>query len=145
VRFWDSSAVVPLLIREPETARIGQLAKDDPAIIVWWATRTECVSALARLCRATTFAAGDQTRTKRLLLQLAAGWTEIAPTERLRDRAERLLSAHELRAADAFRLAAALVWSRGRTTGRGFVSLDTRLRAAAAREGFDVLPSVNVA
>jgi predicted nucleic acid-binding protein len=112
---------------------------------VWWTTRTECVSALARLRRAATLDAPDEARTKGLLLQLSANWTEIAPARRLRDRAERLLSVHALRAADAFQLAAALVWSRGRTTGRGFVSFDDRLRAAAAREGFDVLPGADQA
>jgi predicted nucleic acid-binding protein len=47
---------------------------------------------------------------------------------------------HALRAADAFQLAAALLWSRGKTTGREFVSFDDRLREAAVREGFDMLP-----
>ncbi len=145
MRFWDSSAVVPLLIQEPETTRVKRLAEDDPAIAVWWATRTECVSAIARLRRAATLDAPDEVRTKRLLLQLSASWTEIAPAQRLRDRVERLLSVHAIRAADAFQLAAALVWSRGRTTGRGFVSFDDRLRAAAAREGFDVLPGADQA
>jgi predicted nucleic acid-binding protein len=140
VRFWDSSAIVPLLIEEPETARARQVAEEDPAIAVWWATRTECVSALARLRRDEKMDAGDEARTRRLLFQLSAEWTEIAPGKRLRDRAERLLSVHALRAADAFQLAAALLWSRGKTTGREFVSFDDRLREAAVREGFDMLP-----
>jgi predicted nucleic acid-binding protein len=145
VKFWDTSAVVPLLVHEPETARIKRLAENDPAIVVWWATRTECVSALARLRRAAALRAPDEAGTRRLLMQLSAAWTEIVPARRLRDRAERLLSLHALRAGDAFQLAAALVWSRGRTTGRGFVSFDGRLRAAATREGFDVFPLVGKA
>jgi hypothetical protein len=60
--------------------------------------------------------------------------------ERLRDRSERLLGVHSLRAADAFQLAAALVWSRGQTPAHAIVSLDERLRLAAAREGFRILP-----
>lgn len=58
----------------------------------------------------------------------------------MRERAQRLLGVHALRAADAFQLAAALVWSRGQTTGHAFVSYDDPLREAAGREGFDVLP-----
>jgi hypothetical protein len=143
VRFWDSSAVVPLLIQEPETTRAKRIVVNDPAIAVWWATRTECMSALARLRRQEKLDARDEARTRRLLSQLSAEWTEIAPTTRLRDRAERLLSVHALRAADAFQLAAALLWSRGKTSGRKLVSFDDRLRAAAAREGFDVLPDNN--
>ena len=140
MRYWDTSAVLPLIIDEPETARAKRLADQDPAIAAWWATRTECMSALARLRRDETINSEDEARTKRLLLQLAGQWTEIAPGTRLRERAERLLSVHPLRASDAFQLAAALLWARGKTAGRGFVSFDDRLRRAAAREGFDVLP-----
>jgi len=140
VRYWDTSAVLPLVIDEPETARAKRLADEDPAIAAWWATRTECLSALARLRRDEKITSEDEARTKRLLLQLTGQWTEIAPGQRLRERAERLLSVHPLQATDAFQLAAALLWARGRTAGRGFVSFDDRLRKAAAREGFDVLP-----
>jgi predicted nucleic acid-binding protein len=66
---------------------------------------------------------------------------EVAPVEDVRGRAERLLAVHPLRAADALQLGAALVWARERTTGLGFVSLDGRLREAARREGFTVLPT----
>lgn len=140
MRFWDSSAVIPLLVEQPETAHAKRIAEQDPALVVWWATRTECVSALARLRRDDRIDAGGEAQTRRLLLRLSAEWTEVTPGNRLRDRAERLLSVHALRAADAFQLAAALLWSRGRTTGRALVSFDRRLRDAAAREGFDVLP-----
>ncbi|MGH7900071.1 MAG: type II toxin-antitoxin system VapC family toxin [Candidatus Binatia bacterium] len=141
VRFWDTSAVVALLVDEPESARARLLVGEDPAIIAWWATRTECMSALARLRREETINEQGEIRTRKLLLQLVAQWSEVSPGTRLRSRAERLLSVHPLRAADAYQLAAALVWTRGRTTERGFVSFDDRLRKAAAREGFSVLPA----
>jgi predicted nucleic acid-binding protein len=141
VRFWDTSAIIPLLVDEPESARARRLAKEDPAIMAWWTTRTECMSALARLRRERSIDPEGETRTRALLRQLAARWSEVSPGERLRSRAERLLSVHRLRAADAFQLAAALVWTRGKTAGRGFVSFDDRLRKAAALEGFDVLPT----
>ena len=47
---------------------------------------------------------------------------------------------HPLRAADAMQLAAAIVWANGQATGHEFVCLDHRLREAAQREGFTVLP-----
>jgi len=140
VKFWDTSAVVPLLVAEPETARVRRLADDDPVIVTWWATRTECVSALARLRREHAISADAEIRTRRLLAELAAEWAEISAGTRVRDRAERLLSFHALRAGDAFQLAAALTWARGEPAGRAFVSFDDRLRSAAAREGFDILP-----
>ena len=53
---------------------------------------------------------------------------------------ERLRGVHPLRAAAAFQLAAALLWSQGETRGHYFVSFDQRLREAAGKEGFSVLP-----
>jgi len=47
---------------------------------------------------------------------------------------------YRLRAADAFQLAAALAWCEGHPRGERFLSLDDRLRDAARREGFTVLP-----
>ncbi|MFN8640506.1 MAG: type II toxin-antitoxin system VapC family toxin [Candidatus Binatia bacterium] len=46
--FWDTSAIVPLCVIEPATARVRSLATADPSRVVWWATRTECLSAMAR-------------------------------------------------------------------------------------------------
>ncbi|MFN8640505.1 MAG: hypothetical protein U0802_02130 [Candidatus Binatia bacterium] len=69
-------------------------------------------------------------------MSLAGAWSEVLPSEAVRERGERLLSVHPLRAADAFQLAAALVWSRGATTTHAVVSFDERLRDAAHREGF---------
>ncbi len=64
----------------------------------------------------------------------------IAPTIGLRERAGRLVASHPLRAADALQLAAALVWCDEAPQGTAFVCLDDRLREAARREGFAVLP-----
>jgi predicted nucleic acid-binding protein len=66
---------------------------------------------------------------------------EIAPMESVRDRAIRLLAVHRLRAADALQLAAALVWSEEQPANETFVCLDRRLRGAARREGFSLLPA----
>jgi uncharacterized protein len=51
MRFWDSSAIVPLTIAEPSTEALQAAAAQDPVMRVWWATEIECVSALARLER----------------------------------------------------------------------------------------------
>ena len=66
----------------------------------------------------------------------------IEPCIRLRDRAGRLVAAHPLRAADALQLAAALMWCDDTpSTVTPFVCLDERLRNAARREGFSILPA----
>ena len=49
MRFWDSSAIVPLLVRENATDMCLALLKESPSdILAWWGTTTECVSALSR-------------------------------------------------------------------------------------------------
>jgi predicted nucleic acid-binding protein len=50
-----------------------------------------------------------------------------------------VLELHELRAADALQLAAALVWCSERPKNRPFLCRDARLIAAARQECFDVL------
>lgn len=139
MRFWDSSAVVPLLIREKATPAMQKLALGDPELLVWWATETECVSVIARLERdgdLTSDAAGDALAR---LDALAAGWHEVQPVRATRQAARRLLRVHSLRAADALQLGAAVVASEGEPATLEIVTLDDRLRDAARREGFVVV------
>jgi predicted nucleic acid-binding protein len=61
------------------------------------------------------------------------------PTEEVRERAERLLRIHRLRAADALQLAAALVWCEDRPRGRALIGDDGNLSEAARGEGFTII------
>ena len=142
MRFWDSSAVIPLCVAEPRSANARDLLEGDPAVAVWWATRTECLSALTRRMREGELAPAGYRAARRVLAALAETWVELLSSEALQATAERLLAVHSLRAADAFQLGAALAWCGGRPPGHGIVTLDSRLRDAASREGFDVLPGV---
>ena len=139
MRFWDTSAIVPTLVDEPGSARMRELADDGTPLAVWWATRVECSSALARRVR---IAPGDSQLAERALETLrtaVTAWVEIPPTERLRDDAGRLVRIHDLRAADAFQLASARALSDDHPETLPFVTLDDRLALAANREGFPVL------
>jgi uncharacterized protein len=140
VRFWDASALMPLLVDQPASARLQNLLRREPAVAIWWGTPVECASGLARLQRDGTLARSEVRQAQGALDDLRAGALEIEPTEEVRSRALRLLAVHQLRAGDALQLAAALIWSQERVRGVGFVSMDDRLRGAAAREGFQVLP-----
>jgi uncharacterized protein len=140
VKFWDTSAVVPLCVIEPSTGIVKSILTGDPSIVVWWATRTECVSALNRQTREGSLRIEDERQAHHVLRQLADAWTEVQPSEILRGTAERLLAVHALRAADAFQLAAALHWCQRQPVNRELVSFDTRLRDAAYKEGFTILP-----
>lgn len=140
MRFWDSSAVLPLCVAEPRSAEARALIEGDPAVAVWWATRTECLSALARRMRERALVPVGHRAARTVLAALAESWVEVQPSEAIRATAERLLAVHALSAADAFQLAAALAWCGGRPSGQGIVTLDSRLRTVAGWEGFDTLP-----
>lgn len=140
MRFWDSSALVPLLVTEARSASVRPLLERDPQLVVGWGTPVECWSAVSRLRREGGLTPEDAIRAQRVLDRLMRGADQMQPTEPLRAQAQRLVATHPLRAADALQLAAALVWCQGLTAGVGFVCLDERLRAAATIEGFDALP-----
>ncbi|MBI2897545.1 MAG: type II toxin-antitoxin system VapC family toxin [Deltaproteobacteria bacterium] len=139
MRFWDSSAIVPLLVEEPASARCRGLLRADSRIIVWLLTRTECVSAIRRQVRDGELAEPDAAQAGQRLEKLARRWSEIDAALPVREAAERLLRVHALRAADAMQLAAALVAASGRPQGKPLVALDDGLATAAGREGFDVI------
>jgi len=136
VKFWDASAIVPLLVAEPMTRRVQALARRDPDMLVWWGSEVECASALARLERAAALAAQAIALASDRLRRLANGWHEIEPGEIVRESAMRFLRVHPLRAADALQLAAAFIAAERRPASLHVVTLDERLAAAARKEGF---------
>ena len=139
MRFWDASAIVPLLVAEATTKRLQALAPEDSDILVWWGSEIECVSALARLERDGALNARTMTLTLQRLRQLAAGWHEIDPSDAIREAAARFLRVHPLRAADALQLAAAFVVAERSPASLEIVTLDERLATAARKEGFAVI------
>jgi hypothetical protein len=140
MRFWDSSAIIPLCLKEKASEAVKGLMKDDEDIVVWWTTYIECLSALSRRQREGVLTSGDAAKARAVLSALAAAWSEVQPTELVRLRAERLLSIHPLRAADALQLAAALVWAQETPRGLDFVCLDQNLRESSLKEGFSIKP-----
>jgi predicted nucleic acid-binding protein len=139
MKFWDSSAIVPLLVEQPGTDVMQALAAADPMVLVWWGTAVECGSALARLERQMTLDRGLARNAFDRLTQLAASWQEIEAGDLVRETAIRLLRVHSLRAADSLQLAAAFVAAEGRPPTLEFITLDDCLAFAAQKEGFPVI------
>ena len=135
MRFWDASALVPLLLEQPLSERSRQLHAADPEIVAWWGSSIECASAIARLHREDRLTVAEDRQARSLLTMLSASWFEVQPGDAVRAQALRLLRLHSLRAADALQLAAAVEWGGSPPEGQ-FVSFDERLNAAAEREGF---------
>lgn len=139
MRFWDSSAVLPLLVGEPTSRAMGEAFVRDPEVVVWWATEVECVSALSRLDRDGALDASGMSDALARLDELALAWHEVQPVARVRQVAIRLLRTHGLRAADAFQLAAAIAAAEDVPRSLPLVTLDGRLALAAQREGFPIV------
>lgn len=139
MKFWDASAVVPLLADEAPRSELLDLLQQDPQMLVWWGTPVEVVSALARREREGVLTERDVADAIGALRILGDSWEEILPSDGVRRTAERLLRSHPLRAADSLQLAAALIAAEQDPATLEFVCLDERLAAAARREGFLVI------
>ena len=140
MRFWDSSALGPLFLKQPMSRGMQALLREDTEVVIWWGASVECGSALARSVREGWISRSTGRAAQQGMGELQASAYEVQPTDEVRTRAVRLLNLHPLRAADALQLSAGLIWCGERTAGAEFVCLDSRLREAAGREGFDVLP-----
>jgi predicted nucleic acid-binding protein len=139
MRFWDTSAIVPLLVRERTTGALAAHFEQDPDMVAWWGTAVEVASALARVERDLAVDSAGLAAAFDRLDGLEAAWIEIAPSDRVRRLATRLVRVHPLRAADALQLAAAIVAAEDEPRSLPLVTLDDRLAQAAGREGFAVI------
>lgn len=111
MRFWDASALIPLCLDQPDSAKVKALLQKDRAMVVWWGSIVECWSAFARLRRDGVFRADQEDAARDLVRTLQDSWIEILPSEQVRAQAGRLVRLHPVRSADALQLAAALVWA----------------------------------
>ncbi len=136
--FWDSSALVPLLVAEADSIRRAALLRSDPVITAWWGTLLECESALHRRAREKSLPPDIARAARARLAELATHWHEILPSIPLRALAVRLIRTHPLRAADALQLAAALTLCEALGKHVAFVTADARLADAAEIEGIPV-------
>lgn len=138
MRFWDSSAIVPLILEEGTSPACRRLFRSDKAIAVWALSKIEVLSAVWRHHRAGELDRNGVREAIKRLGSLAKYWTEVESLEPVRVRAERLIAVHPLRAADTLQLAAALVIAKDRPIWP-FVTADEQLAAMAELEGFDVI------
>lgn len=139
--FWDSSALAAAFLGDAHSDAMVEAFDRDPTPVIWWATPVECRSAIVQAVREKRGGRDVAVEAMERMREARSQTREILPGESLRARANRLLAQHPLRAADAFQLAAALIWCEEQPSGETFVSLDRRLREAAHREGFTLFPA----
>jgi len=140
MKFWDSSALAPLVLQQPTTDTLRTLFASDPDVLAWTLSDVEFRSALCRLARESAVDPAGADAAQTAFDHLWSTVRVVSAVDAVQERAKRLLGLHTLRAADALQLAAALVATYDQPAHREFVSLDARLSAAARREGFRVVP-----
>ena len=140
MKFWDSSAIVPLIVHEKESEYCLKTLSDDQEMLIWCLSRVEVISALCRRVRDNILGEADFQKIKKHLNDLIEHAYEVKAIERVRDRALRLLEVHPLHAADACQLASALVATQEDPNRLAMVCFDQHLKNAALKEGFVVNP-----
>ena len=139
MRFWDTSAIVPLVVREAATETVQGWLRDDPDIALWGLTWVELASAVERRVREGRIPQSSRRPILQRLARIAGDAHEISDIAAVRSRAVPLLARHALRAADATQLGAALLIADPDPSTLTMVVLDHRLAISAEREGLVVL------
>ena len=139
MRYWDASALVPLVIAE-ETSKLARAwLEEDSSVVTWGWTRVEMVGAVERRARDGSLNRQHRRDALERIAALADAWDEVTDLLAVRSRAIPLLARHQLRAADAAQLGAALLLADPDPSSIPFVCLDDRLAAIAEREGLNVV------
>lgn len=137
MRFWDSSALLALVLDEEHTAAMRALLDSDPHIVAAAITPIEIESAIWRKTHRGELSAESHQAAEIKFANLSRRWDEIHFSSRVSAGARRLLARQQLRSLDAIQLASAAVYP---DAGIPFVTLDEKLALAARAEGFVVLP-----
>jgi uncharacterized protein len=140
MRFWDSSALVPLIVAQAASPQADAWLAEDAEITVWTLTSVELASAVMRLLREGGLNDAESNTAETRIDELMQSCHAIIDVDAVKAQSRRLLRLHALSAADAMQLGAAWEWAGGRSSGRVVHTLDGRLALAARREGFRVVP-----
>ena len=139
MRYWDASALVPLVVAEPDSELVRTWLSEDDQIVTWAWSRTEITSAIERRARGGSLSRHQRREALRRFEAFAESWDEVTELLAVRSRANALLARHPLRAADAGQLGAALLIHEQLAGTLTFVCLDHRLSTAAELESLRVM------
>ena len=140
MRFWDSSAIIPLIVQEEQSKYCIHAYRADSDILVWAMSKVEVFSALCRRVRDGALGPASLDSAALRMNSLFESIYEVDAIQRVKDRAMRLLRVHPLRTADALQLAAVMVGTEENVRRLPFMCFDDRLAAAARLEGYEVNP-----
>lgn len=135
IAYFDTSAIVPLLVDEPATDHCTRLWNEASRIVCARLLYPEACAALARAVRMRRLTSAQMATATIELDDLAQQIDYIEITNEFAHTAGRLAKAHGLRGYDAVHLAAAVVIADNDVV---FVTGDTELAAAAAARGLAI-------
>lgn len=140
MRFWDSSAIIPLIVLEEQSKYCVQAYRADSNMLVWTMSKVEVLSALCRRVRDGALGPSSFDAAALRMNIFFESIYEVDAIQRVKERAMRLLRVHPLRAADALQLAAVMIATEENVRRVPFMCFDDRLADAARLEGFAVNP-----
>ena len=137
VAYWDSSALVALLIEEEKSVKARKLKGQTSQILTWVLTPVEVFSALCRLEKEGALSLDDFQKCYEVWQMIENGLIFVKDIEAVKCITYRLLRVHSLKAADSLQLAAAIL-SKQTSDVFPFITFDQKLEEAALKEGFQV-------
>jgi predicted nucleic acid-binding protein len=135
----ESSAVLAWLLEQEHGDAVAETLAGAELIVASDLTLIECDRVLIRAVTIKELRESDAMLRQARLNAVAARWTLIGLDEEVSERARRPLPSEPVRTLDAIHIASALV-ARKAVPQLAMLSLDDRIRAAANRLGFRVLP-----
>ncbi len=132
IAYFDTSAVVPLLVQEPTTGSCTRLWDDATRVVCSRLMYAEACAALARAVRTQRLTTAQMTAATAELDDLSEQTDVVDITAELTREAGRLAQQHGLRGYDAVHLASAVAIADREVV---FVTGDADLAAAARAEG----------
>ncbi|MBI3534751.1 MAG: hypothetical protein HY072_04615, partial [Deltaproteobacteria bacterium] len=110
IAFWDSSSIIPLILKEEKTDQSMTLFKKTEKMLVWEYAQIECFSAICKKEKTGDLNYPIFKEALQSLYSLTLLWNEITPLSLLaKTLAKRMISSYGLRTLDALQLAAALI------------------------------------
>jgi uncharacterized protein len=138
--YLDTSALVKLYVDEDGSSMVREWVDDAEAVATSILAFVEGRAAFARRRREKRISSAAHAR---LVRDFEADWDRylvLEATEPLIRRAGKLTEIHPLRAYDAIHLASAKILREKLAEPVSFASWDTRLVAAAQKEGLEIMP-----
>ena len=140
ILFCDTSALIKLLIDEPESDQMQQASSDAEAIAVCRITWAEAIAAMARRQREDPMSGNNIDQARERLIQNWNDLTIVEVSQNLVETAGRFADGFALRGYDSVQLAAAHELRKSADQTLTFASYDRRLRQAAQLLQLEVLP-----